>query len=347
MTDHENRKRILIVDDARENVSIIRAILEEVYDIFIATNGERAIQIVQSEKLDLVLLDIMMPGINGYEVCSMIKSDPAFTNLPVIFLTGSCGSEEEERGFSVGAVDYILKPINPTTLHARVKTHLSLADQAMHLESLVKARTSELSEARIEIVDRLGIAAGLKDNETGEHVLRVGLMSEIIGLAYGMPQESCDILRHAAPMHDIGKIGVPECILHKPASLNDMELKIMRRHTDIGATVLGASHIQPLAMARDIALTHHEKWDGTGYPQGLVEDKIPLSGRIVAIADVFDALTSSRPYKEAWPISTTIDFMFAEKGAHFDPKLIQCFENVLPQLINVLKHHANPSKDVS
>jgi len=257
---------------------------------------------------------------SGYEVCAALKAHPATASVPVIFVTALTETADEVEGFEAGAVDYITKPVSPPVVRARVKTHLSLV------------RMEALRASRLEIVQRLGLAAEYKDNETGLHVIRMSHFSRILGIAAGMTEVEADDLLHAAPMHDVGKIGIPDRILQKPGPLDPDEWKIMQSHVTIGAEIIGEHDGGMLALARQIALTHHEKYDGSGYPNGLAGEAIPLAGRIVAIADVFDALTSVRPYKKAWTEEEAVNFLREQKGRHFDPQLVELFADQMPAI---------------
>jgi len=283
----------------------------------------------------------MMPGMDGYEVCRRLKLDVNLAGIPVIFLTSKSQVDDETRGFALGAVDFIRKPISPPVLKARVATHIALRDQAVHLESLVGERTHELHDTRLQIVERLGVAAEFKDNETGMHVVRMSLISGLVGRGAGMSDAEADTLLHAAPMHDIGKIGIPDRILLKPGKLTEDEWAVMKTHTTIGAQIIGDDEREPLRLARVVALTHHEKWNGTGYPAGLAGEDIPLAGRIVAIADVFDALTSKRPYKEPWPVDRAAETIERDAGEHFDPALVPLFLKALPDAMEIRDHYAD------
>ncbi|MEO5332211.1 MAG: two-component system response regulator [Magnetococcus sp. YQC-5] len=332
---------ILVVDDTPDNITLLTGVLNRKYRTRIATNGEKALQIAQSATPpDLILLDIMMPGIDGYEVCQRLKKDPKTRNIPVIFVTAMHEVEDEERGLSLGAVDYITKPISPPIVLARVKTHLALYDQTRELERMVALRTAELEKTRRQIIARLGRAAEFKDNETGNHVLRMSHYSRLIAQAIGMGGTELDILFHAAQMHDVGKIGIPDQVLLKPGQLTADEWAIMRKHPDMGVDIIGEHTDALLHMAQILALTHHEKWDGSGYPNKLKGEEIPLAGRIVAIADVFDALTSDRPYKKAWPVEHAVRVIEENSGTHFDPQLIRPFKDVLPQILEIKEHYS-------
>jgi putative two-component system response regulator len=315
-----NQPLILAVDDEASNLQLLRQILQDHYRLRFAKDGPRALELAREETPDLVLLDVMMPGISGYEVCAALKADPALAAVPVIFVTALNDTSDEVEGFEAGAVDYITKPVSPPIVRARVRTHLSLV------------RMEELRASRLEIVQRLGLAAEYKDNETGLHVIRMSHFARILGLAAGMTEADVDDLLHAAPMHDVGKIGIPDRVLLKPGPLDPDEWKIMQGHAQIGAEIIGGHDHGVLALARNIALTHHEKWDGSGYPNGLAGKDIPLEGRICAIADVFDALTSIRPYKKAWTEQEALDFLVKQKGKHFDPELVDLFLAQMPAI---------------
>jgi putative two-component system response regulator len=311
---------ILAVDDEASNLQLLRQILQDHYRLRFAKDGTRALELAREERPDLILLDVMMPGMSGYEVCAALKADAALAAIPVIFVTALNDTDDELEGFEAGAVDYITKPISPPIVRARVRNHLSLV------------RMEELRASRLEIVQRLGLAAEYKDNETGLHVIRMSHFARILGLAAGMTEHEADDLLHAAPMHDVGKIGIPDCILQKPGALDADEWKIMQSHATIGAEIIGQHEHGVLGLARKIALTHHEKWDGSGYPNGVAGAAIPLVGRICAIADVFDALTSVRPYKKAWTEQEALDLLVAQKGKHFDPALVDLFLTQMPAI---------------
>ena len=320
---HDQRPRLLLVDDEPTNLQVLRHILQADYRLLFATDGERALQVAREQRPDLVLLDIMMPHMDGYAVCCALKADAATASIPVIFITALNDSQDETAGFDVGAVDYLTKPVSPPVVRARVRNHLSLV------------RVDELRETRLQIVQRLGRAAEYKDNETGLHVIRMSHFSQLLALAAGCSPAWAEDLLNAAPMHDVGKIGIPDAVLRKPGPLDADEWATMRRHPEIGAEIIGEHPSGVLQLAREIALAHHEKWDGSGYPRGLAGEAIPLSARIVAIADVFDALTTRRPYKEPWPVQDALDHIAAQAGKHFDPALVALFAPLLPQLLEI------------
>lgn len=322
-TSPDPRQCLLLVDDEPTNLQVLRHILQDDYRLLFAKDGPKALELAGRERPALVLLDVMMPGMTGHDVCQQLKNDPATREIPVIFVTALADTEDEAKGFEVGAVDYITKPVSPAIVKARVRTHLSLV------------RMDELKRTRLEIVQRLGLAAEYKDNETGLHVIRMSHYSRILARALGWSEADCDDLLNAAPMHDVGKIGIPDAVLRKPGKLDADEWAVMRQHVSIGANIIGEHPSGLLRMAQRIALTHHEKWDGSGYPNGLAGEDIPIEGRIVAIADVFDALTSERPYKQAWPVEEAVAFLREQSGQHFDPDLVELFIQQLPAVLEV------------
>ena len=319
----DQRPRLLLVDDEPTNLQVLRHVLQADYRLLFATDGARALQVAREQQPQLILLDIMMPGMDGYAVCRALKADAATASIPVIFITALNDSQDETAGFDVGGVDYLTKPVSPPVVRARVRTHLSLV------------RMEELRETRLQIVQRLGRAAEYKDNETGMHVIRMSHFSQLLALAAGCSPAWAEDLLNAAPMHDVGKIGIPDAVLRKPGPLDADEWDTMRRHPEIGAEIIGEHPSGVLQLAREIALAHHEKWDGSGYPRGLAGEAIPLSARIVAIADVFDALTTRRPYKEPWPVQEAMNHIAAQAGKHFDPALVALFAPLLPQLLEI------------
>ncbi|QYJ95895.1 MULTISPECIES: response regulator [Shewanella] len=330
---------VLVVDDTPENIDILVGILGDEYKVKVAIDGPKALAIAGKSAPDIILLDVMMPGMNGYEVCKRLKQEPLTAHIPVIFVTALTDVADETQGFELGAVDYITKPVSAPVVKARVKTHLSLYDQKRLLEQEVKARTRELEVTRLEIIRRLGRAAEYKDNETGMHVIRMSHYARLLARQAGMSEHFCELIYNASPMHDIGKIGTPDAILKKPAKLDDEEWREMQRHAEIGAEIIGEHPDPMLEMARRIALTHHEKWDGSGYPKGLSGEEIPIEGRIVAIADVFDALTSIRPYKQAWSVEDTLALIDREAGKHFDPELVTHFKAIVDEAVKIRDSH--------
>lgn len=336
---------VLVVDDTAENIDILVGILAPDYKIKVAIDGYKVLQLAKRSPPDIILLDVMMPGINGYEVCRQLKQDPITRPIPVIFITAMTQEADEQQGFELGAVDYISKPICAAIVKARVRGQLNLYDQQRHLEQQVKARTLELEQTRFEIIKRLGRAAEYRDNETGTHVIRMSHYARLLAEELGMPAAFCETLFNAAPMHDVGKIGTPDAILRKPGKLDPDEWAIMQRHVQIGAEIIG-DHPDPLLqMSRKIALYHHERWDGTGYPEGLSGEQIPLEARIAALADVFDALTSERPYKRAWTVEEALELLQKERGKHFEPKLVDAFMRILPQVEQIRLEYADDPEE--
>lgn len=319
----EQKAKLLLVDDEPTNLRVLRQVLMQDYRLSFAKSGEEALTLVGREKPDLILMDVMMPGMTGFDACRTLKSDSTTTQIPVIFVTALKDEMDETAGFEAGAVDYIMKPISPAVVKARVRIHLSLV------------RAEELKRTRLQIIQHLGRASEYKDNETGTHVLRMSHYSRILALACGLNEHFAEDLQHAAPMHDIGKIGIPDHILLKPGKLTAEEFDIMRQHPLIGADILGDCAPGLMAMAKNVALYHHEKWDGTGYPASLKGDAIPIEARIVAIADVFDALTTKRPYKEAWTVEDAVAWLKGQSGTHFDPELIGLLDQVIPAFLEV------------
>lgn len=315
--------KILLVDDEPANLKILRQLLQHDYRLSFARSGAAALELLASESVDLILLDIMMPEMSGYDVCEALKADARTSAIPVIFVTALSDTLDEEKGFKAGAVDYITKPVKPSIVKARVKAHLSLI-------------TAEVLQAtQIELIQKLGRAAEYRDNETSMHVQRMSHYSYILARAAGIEEVLAYDLLMAAPMHDIGKIGIPDHILLKPGPLDDDEYAQMKTHAEIGATILDNPRSNLVALAQSIALCHHEKWDGSGYPKGLKGEDIPIEGRIIAIADVFDALTSERPYKKAWPEEEAIDFLKEQAGKHFDPELVSLFIQQMPKILEI------------
>lgn len=335
-----DKQTVLVVDDTPENIDVLVGTLKHDYHVKAAINGEMALKIVQTSPPDIILLDIMMPGIDGYEVCRRLKADYTTKHIPVIFITAKIGVQDELTGLETGAIDYITKPISPPIVKARVETHLALTNQNRELDRKVHIQTKQLHETRLQIIQRLGRAAEYKDDDTGLHVIRMSKYSHILGLAAGMSEVEAETLLNASPMHDIGKIGIPDNILKKPGKLEDDEFDVMKTHCEIGAEIIGDDTSELLQMARVVALTHHEKWNGFGYPNGLAEEDIPRVGRIVAIADVFDALTSVRPYKKAWTVEDAVDLLKSGAGDHFDPQLVPLFVEVLPEVVSVKEEYS-------
>lgn len=314
---------ILIVDDEPINLARLQEILDDRYDLVFARNGQEALAAVAKHRPGLILLDVRMPEMDGYEVCRRLKANAQTEDIPVIFVTSLGDEWHEEAGFTAGCVDYITKPVSPPVVHARVRTHLSLV-QAKRLQGAYR-----------DAIFMLGEAGHYNDTDTGVHIWRMAAYSRALAEAAGWPQHQVELIELAAPMHDTGKIGIPDAILKKPAALDEAEWKIMKQHPRIGHDILSKSEAPVFRLAAEVALHHHEKWDGSGYPAGLVASAIPESARIVAIADVFDALSMNRPYKTPWPLEQILSHLQAGSGHHFDAQLVDLFLRILPQILAI------------
>lgn len=323
---------ILIVDDTKENIDVLSGLLIDDYSIKFALDGKMALKIAEKFHPDLILLDIMMPNMDGYETCKRLKDNFLTADIPVIFVTAKVSIEDEKKGFEVGAVDYISKPIQPMTVQSRIKTHLEIGNREKHLQRLVDDKVKLLNQMNYDIIDILGRASDYKDTETGEHIQRTQEYSYLLAKAYGLSEEKSQLIKKATPMHDIGKIGVPDGILQKNGKLTSEEWQYITKHPKMGYDIIGDQNSDLLKVAKKIALEHHEKWNGTGYPRGLKGKEISLEGRIVSIVDVFDALTSKRPYKDAWPLERAFELIKNESGEHFDPTLARIFLNLRNQV---------------
>lgn len=337
-------KSILVVDDNQENIDVLKGILSDHYTVRVATNGRLALKAVFSQKPpDLILLDVMMPEMDGYEVCRLLKEDERTQHIPVIFVTAKSEVKDETYGFSIGAEDYLTKPVSAPIVLARVKTHLKLYDRSRHLEELVQERTAdllaksrELEKTRLEIIRCLGRAAEYRDNETGMHVIRLSFYVRLLACKAGMTDVEADKMMSASIMHDVGKIGVPDNILLKPGKLTPEEFEVIKKHPRMGAEIIGEHESELLQLSRMVALTHHEKWNGKGYPGGLKNEGIPFAGRVTAVADIFDALTSVRPYKKAWSVDEALCLIQKESGEALDPTLVAMFVEMRPEVEKIM-----------
>ncbi len=346
----KGRATVLVVDDALDSLSSIGAILRDMYRVKIAVTGEKALRIASELPLpDLILLDIMMPEMDDYEVCSRLKKNPVTRDIPVIFLTARSTIEDEQRGLEMGAVDYITKPISPPIVLSRVKTHLHLKaaadflkDKNMYLEQIVDKRTYEVQTLQEVMMLSLASLAETRDNETGKHIRRtqhyVRALAERLRTHPRFEQHLTDyaisVFFKSAPLHDIGKVGIPDGILLKPGRYEPAEFEIMKRHTSLGRDAIEKAErsldkkADFLKIAKEIAYSHHERWDGRGYPQGLSEDDIPISARLMALSDVYDAIISRRIYKDPIPHEHAVKIITAERGAHFDPDVTDAFISI-------------------
>jgi putative two-component system response regulator len=314
--------RVLVVDDERPNVDLICAVLRRagLTDVTGTTRPAELLELAEAQPADLVVLDLHMPEIDGYGVLERL---PAGT--PVLVLTADATREAKERALSLGATDFLTKPFDVVEARLRVRNLLSARRTTVELEEAVRRRTAQLDAARVEILDRLALAGEFRDDQTQEHTQRVGATSAWLASLLGLPPADVDLLRQAAPLHDIGKVGVPDAVLLKPGPLDEAEFAVMREHTEIGRRILAGSASPVLRMAEEVAWTHHERWDGGGYPRGLAGWAIPWPGRIVAVADVFDALTHERPYKAAWSRDEALAHLRAGSGTQFCPDVVRAF----------------------
>lgn len=339
--------KVLIVDDQPANVTLIEKMLEiDGYINVISTTDPCQVErLYRQQNSDLVLLDLNMPVMDGYQVLAKIREvDPDYP--PIIVLTAQSDRESRIKALDLGARDFLAKPFDRVELMTRIRNMLEvriLSNAMKHqneiLDGMVKERTRELHDTRLEVIRRLGRAAEYRDDMTGFHIVRMSRYAQAIARAAGMSDEEAEMLLNASPMHDIGKIGIPDNVLMKPGKLDAEEWKIMQTHVEIGVEILSGSAFELMNMAAEIAQNHHEKWDGSGYPAGLSGNNIPLSGRIVALADVFDALTTERPYKKAWPLDEALDYIKEQSGKHFDPELVDKFLEVLPELLTIREYY--------
>ena len=358
------RPTVLIVDDAPENLAVLSGLLQPDYLVRVANSGEKALRAAAGEpRPDLILLDVMMPGMDGYQVFARLAADPDTRDIPVIFVTAMEGVEAEQRGLDRGAVDYITKPIVPSILRARVRIQLELKrardrlkDQNAWLEAEVSRRMAENDLTQLVSIRALAHLAEARDPETGNHILRTqSYVHRLASLVQGHPRfravlnsHYIDLLTRSAPLHDIGKVGIPDAILQKPGKLTPDEWEIMKTHAKIGADAIEQAErdadkpVEFLTLAKEIAHWHHEKWDGSGYPDGLSDDAIPISARLMAIADVFDALISPRVYKPPMPYEQARDVIRAGRGSHFDPDLVDAFLADFEAFRAIAESHSDP-----
>ncbi len=326
-------QKILIVDDEPGNLAIMREILADSYQLVFARNGSETLAAVVKHRPDMILLDIGLPDIDGYDLCRQIKQLDTTHTIQVIFVTGHTDIAHEAAGFDAGGIDYIAKPVSPPIVRARVGAHLSMV------------RAAALEQSYRDAILMLGHAGHYNDTDTGAHIWRMAGYARLLAQGCGWDAESSARLELAAPMHDTGKLGIPQAILRKPGPLNEHEWLVMKTHPKIGYDILRMSGAPVFQLAAEIALRHHEKWDGSGYPDGLRGAEIPESARIVALADVFDALNMKRPYKEPWAIEQILEYVHSGAGAHFDPRVVSVFDHMLPQLIDTRNLWAEVEED--
>ena len=355
---------VLVVDDTPENLTLMGALLRDHFMVKVANNGEKALKIAISDTLpDLVLLDIMMPGMDGYEVCRRLKATAATRDIPVIFLTARSDPDDERMGLALGAVDYITKPISPPILLARVNTHLALKatadflrDKSAYLEREVALRTLEVQAIQDVTIMAMTSLAETRDNETGNHIRRTQLYVKALAerlrnhprFEAVLNERMIELLYKSAPLHDIGKIGIPDSILLKPGKLTVEEFEVMKTHTTLGRKAIEDAErrlgmrVAFLSVSKEIAYSHQEKWDGSGYPQGLAGDQIPVSARLMAVADVYDALINKRVYKAAFSHDQTCSTIVKGKGTHFDPDMVDAFVSIAEDFRSIALKYPDP-----
>jgi len=340
------RSKILIVDDTKTNIDVLVGILSSQYDLYVALDGKKALFLAEKVKPDLILLDVMMPEMDGYETLRRMRANPELDNIPVIFLTAKSDVQSEQIGLDLGAVDYIAKPFTPRLVQLRIKNQLDYKRQRDHLNDLVAERTRDLRTTLKVLLTSLGALAEYRDPETGEHIKRTQIvvqrLAEILKshpkYVTAIPSdEYVEFYATAAPLHDIGKVGIQDEILRKPGRLTPEEREIMSAHPQMGFDVLMEAtrelHNNPMIkIAADIALSHHERWDGKGYPNGIAAEDIPVGARLMAVADVYDALVSRRPYKEPIPHEIAVEEIVKGKGTQFDPDVVEAFLSFADQL---------------
>ncbi|MEW6505885.1 MAG: two-component system response regulator [Chloroflexota bacterium] len=371
MTDtrYMDKPTVLVVDDTPENLSLMSGLLKDIYKVKIANNGERALKVVSTgTPPDIILLDIMMPIMDGYETCRHLKTTPETKDIPVIFLTAKVEIEDEMKGFELGAVDYITKPISPPVVLARVKTHLELKqvrdylkNQNEFLEAEVQRRTQEITAVQEVTILAMASLAETRDNDTGNHIRRTQFYVKVLAkklrkhprFSYFLDDDKIiDLLFKSAPLHDIGKVGISDHILLKPGRFTPEEFEIMKNHCALGRDAIIAaerrlgSELPFLSFAKEIAYSHQEKWDGTGYPEGLSGDDIPISGRLMAVADVYDALISRRVYKEGMPHEKAVKIICDNSGSHFDPDIVEAFVECANEFQMIAERYADTEEDV-
>lgn len=357
------RPTLLVVDDTPDNLMLMSALLKGSYRVKVANGGEKALRIAQSERPpDLILLDIMMPDMDGYQVIGELKRDPRTRDVPVIFLTAKAEIDDERRGLELGAVDYITKPISPPIVIARVKAQLTLKaaadflrDKAAFLEREVALRTREVRAIQDVTILAMASLAETRDSDTGNHIRRtqhyVRALAERLRdnprFAFFLSESNIELLFKSAPLHDIGKVGIPDRILLKPGRLDAEEFRIMQRHTELGRDAIAhaekslGTDVDFLRLAKEIALSHQEKWDGSGYPQGLSGEQIPIAARLMALADVYDALISRRVYKEALTHAEATAIINEGRGKHFDPDVVDAFVAINAAFAEIARRFAD------
>jgi len=345
----ENSKfKILVVDDVEENLKLVSMVLEkDGYKVATAKDGLSALKLAHEYKYDLILLDIMMPVMGGFETCRHLKVMPETASIPVIFFTANNDKESLRKAYSAGGIDYIKKPFFKEELLARVNTHIKLRDYEKNLENKVIEKTKEISDTQIKLMYTLGGIAEGHSKETQLHVKRVTEFTYLLAKLSGMQEEEALILKNASALHDIGKLGVSDSILHKEKKLTNSEFKAIKKHAQMGKEMLSDSQLPLFKAASIVCMQHHEKYDGSGYPNSLKAEQIHIYGRIVAIADVFDALSFKRAYKDEWTQSEVLNFIKEMKGKHFDPKLVDIFFENIEEFLKIYNQQLEKYKKVN
>ena len=366
--DFTRKPVVLVVDDTPDNLSLMSGLLKDLYKVKVANNGEKAISIANSDSPpDLILLDIVMPGMSGYQVCQVLKASQATRAIPIIFLTAITATEDERKGLELGAVDFITKPVNPPVVLARVATQLQvklaadfLKDQNAFLEAEVQRRGRELAAIQDVTILAMASLAETRDNDTGNHIRRTQHYVKLLAthlthhprFRLFLDDHTIELLFKSAPLHDIGKVGIPDRILLKPGRFEPHEMAIMKTHCALGRDAIQHAEdqlgleVEFLKYAKEIAYGHQEKWDGSGYPQGLAGDAIPTSARLMAVADVYDALISRRVYKEGMPHEKAVAIITEGRGSHFDPDIVDAFLSLAAQFREVAARYRDSDEDL-
>ncbi len=366
--DSGDKPTILVVDDTPDNLTLVSNLLKKDYRVRVAINGEKALKIAFSDTPpDLILLDVMMPVMDGYEVCQQLRNSSLTAHIPIIFLTAKSEVEDERKGLSLGASDYITKPISPPILEARVKTHLAakaysdfLTDKTSYLESEVARRTREVSAIQDVTIQAMASLAETRDSDTGNHIRRTQFYVKALtsklrnhpNYSQYLTDTMIEMIFKSAPLHDIGKVGIPDRILLKPGRFDPAEFEIMKTHTTLGRDAIQAAEnslglqVEFLSIAKEIAYGHQEKWDGSGYPEGLRGESIPVSARLMAVADVYDALISRRVYKNSMPHDKAISIIQEGRGSHFDPDMVDAFLAIQDEIQSIAARYADTDADM-
>jgi putative two-component system response regulator len=367
--DFTQRATILVVDDTPDNLTLMSSLLKDLYKVKVANSGEKALKYLEGDsKPDLILLDIMMPGLSGYDVIKELKANPSTHDIPVVFLTAMSAMEDEKKGLEMGAADYITKPISPPIVTARVKTQLEnkraadfLKDQNSYLETEVAKRTREISAIQNVTILAMASLAETRDSDTGNHIRRTQYYVKALAenlknhprFSHFLSEKMIDTIFKSAPLHDIGKVGIPDHILLKPGKFTPEEFETMKTHTTLGRDAIVHAEkqlgmqVEFLQIAKEIAYFHQEKWDGSGYPTGISGDDIPISARLMAVADVYDALVSRRVYKEGMPHEKAVSIIVESKSTHFDPDIADAFVELQEEFQKIAERFIDSNEDLA